>query len=263
MIPDILWCDVDVPEDAIIQIDGDPFQVQPFKIAKYLVTYEQFQAFVEHPNGFENPDWWRDMPEKYQKQSLDDPRQPYTNYPRDSVSWYQAVAYARWLDASYREAGLMTQIVAHLPFALREKGLGDEGKWQIRLPTEWEWQWAAQNGAEVRQYPWEGGEWDGRLCNTSEAGVGRTTAVGMYPHGAASCGALDMAGNLREWCQNDHGDPTVVDGFGNGNSKVLRGGSFYHDRRLAAAAYRYSRYNPNNDGSSSGFRLVVVLRSPY
>ena len=69
---------------------------------------------------------------------------------------------------------------------------------QVRLPTEWEWQWAAQNGTEGRTYPW--GEPDTRHTNTEESGLEQAVAVGMYPHGAAACGALDMAGNLMEWC---------------------------------------------------------------
>jgi formylglycine-generating enzyme required for sulfatase activity len=246
-LPNIVWCDVEVSSDPVtIKTDENeigPVVIPPFKIAKYLVTHAQFQAFVDHPNGFENPAWWQNMPEKYQKQRVGDPRQPYTNYPRDSVSWYQAVAYARWLDAGLREANLLP-----------------DASLQVRLPTEWEWQWAAQglsvqNGAEVRKYPW--GEWDGRRCNTSEAGIARTTAVGMYPHGRATCGALDMAGNLWEWCQNDRDDPAVVDGFGNGNSKVLRGGSFFDFRPFAAASFR-SNLNPNRDNYLCGLRLVVA-----
>ena len=116
--------------------------------------------------------------------------QQYDNYPRDSVSWYQAVAFSRWLDAKYREHGVVS-------------GSSRTGNWQIRLPTEWEWQWMAQNGTEAREYPW--GKWDEHpRANTTEAGIGdRSTAVGMYPHGAAECGALDVAGNLFEWCLND------------------------------------------------------------
>ena len=35
-------------------------------------------------------------------------------------------------------------------------------------------------------------------------------AVGMYPHGAAACGAMDMAGTLEEWCANDKMDMETV-----------------------------------------------------
>ena len=237
-LPDMIWLPVD-GSNGIYKFKFGEFEVKPFFIAQYLTTYEQFQAFVDHPNGFENPEWWRDMPEEYQKQRVSDPRQPYTNYPRDSVSWYQAVAYARWLDAKLREANLLP-----------------DASLQVRLPTEWEWQWAAMAGVKAQKYPW--GEWDGRRCNTSEAGIARTTAVGMYPHGRATCGALDVAGNLYEWCQNDRNDPKIVDGYSNGERKVLRGGSFPYDQDVAAASYRYLYRDPYLDGVTYGCRLVVA-----
>lgn len=89
---------------------------------------------------------------------------------------------------------------------------------KIRLLTEWEWQWAAQGGAERRKYPW--GDVFAGYANTSETGLERATAVGMYPHGAAACGALDMAGNLWEWCLNDFYTPDAINGFSNCFPKV-------------------------------------------
>ena len=65
-----------------------------------------------------------------------------------------------------------------------------------------------------------------------------------------------MAGNLLEWCQNDKDNPEIVDGYGNGEYKVLRGGSFLSNRRSAAAAYRFN-LNPNDGLDLFGLRLVV------
>ncbi|MBN2470415.1 MAG: SUMF1/EgtB/PvdO family nonheme iron enzyme [Anaerolineae bacterium] len=236
-LPDIAWCYVDVPKELhgkqIEFVDDGggtfgAFVIEPFYIAKYPVTYAQFQAFVE--DDYANPAWWRDMPERYQAQDVEKARQPYTNYPRDSVSWYQAVAFCRWLS---HELG-----------------------YEVTLPTEQHWQWAAQNGLERRDYPWEGGGWDGRRCNTREAGVGRSTAVGMYPHGAAACGALDMSGNLWEWCLNKYENPemvTVADDSTAG--RVLRGGSWSSSQYVARAASRYN-FNPFIRDFSYGFRVV-------
>jgi formylglycine-generating enzyme required for sulfatase activity len=133
-------------------------------------------------------------------------------------------------------------------------------EWQIHLPTEWEWQWVAQNGVEARIYPW--GEWDDYpRANTTEAGIGdRSIAVGMYPYGATECGAFDVAGNLWEWCLNDYDNPEITNGHSN-NNKTLRGGSFHGYRTLARAGYRGSS-SPGYWGLNRGFRVDVALLLP-
>ena len=158
------------------------------------------------------------------------------NAPRDSISWYQSVAFSRWLDARLRGAGL----------------LPDESL-VVRLPAEQEWQWAAQNGREEREYPW--GKWDEQpRANTTEAGINdRSTAVGMYPHGAAVCGALDMAGNLREWCLNEYENPQNMQPGGD-SRRVLRGGSFLGILRFARCAARLASL-PFNQFNNLGLRV--------
>ena len=86
--------------------------------------------------------------------------------------------------------------------------------------------------------------------------MGRAIAVGMYPHGAADCGALDMAGNLFEWCANNREEPEIIDAA-NTSSKVLRGGSFGSSQYAAAAAYRLAD-DPYSAYGNYGFRLVVA-----
>lgn len=239
-LPQIDWLPVEL--GGQIEIAGQAFTVRPFYVAKYLTTYAQFQAFLDAPDGFNDARWWQDFPAEYVNQAMNSATAQYDNYPRDSVSWYQSVAFARWLDANYHAHGLFSQFSA--------------GNWEIRLPTEWEWQWMAQHGTEQRAYPW--GEWDEHpRANTTEAGIGdRSTAVGMYPHGAATCGALDVAGNLWEWCLNDYQDLAITDGYGSGSTKVLRGGSFLDNRRSAASSSRYN-HNPNYRNRYYGFRLAA------
>jgi formylglycine-generating enzyme required for sulfatase activity len=41
------------------------------------------------------------------------------------------------------------------------------------------------------------------LVNTHESGLGRSTAVGLYPRGATEAGVHDMAGTIFEWCSNE------------------------------------------------------------
>lgn len=234
-LPQIDWLWVSPGGD--IEIEGHTFTVEPFHVAKYLITYPQFQAFVEALDGFEDDRWWIDFPERHRKQQIGAAVAQYSNYPRDSVSWYQAVAFTRWLTEKYREYAVIKNAV-------------------VSLPTEQQWQWMAQNGTEARQYPW--GDWDKHpRANTIEAGIGdRSTAVGMYPHGEAACSALDVAGNLWEWCLNDRENPTTIDGYGNGQNKVLRGGSFYGNLSFAAASFRRNS-DPLNVNFYFGFRVVL------
>ena len=250
-LPDMMWLHVETsPDPVTIKTDENeigPLVIQPFFIAQYQVTYTQFQSFLEATDGFNDDRWWEGMPEQYKKQAMSEQNNRQANAPRDRVSWYQGVAFGRWM--THRFNGLTLSHEAS-GTVLR---VGDNA--EIRLPLEWEWQWAAQGGSEQRQYPW--GEWKEGYANTNEAGLKRTSAVGMYPQGVAVCGALDMAGNVWEWCQNDREDPSIIDEYINDNRKVVRGGSFLVTRYNAACACRNFN-SPNNIGVNIGLRFVVA-----
>lgn len=259
-IPDIVWLAVtpggevkitrvwlpDTPDDEARVMDIQYFDVAPFYIAKYLTTYAQYQAFVEAEDGFDNSAWWQGMPEAYQRQKLHEQRTKLLNNPRDSISWYQSVAFARWMN--HRLQGV------ELPHPAGEGVLRVGENAQVRLPTEWEWQGAAQNGREARLYPW--GEAKTGYANTAESGLKQATAVGMYPHGGAACGALDMAGNLMEWCANDKANLEVVD-VASTAAKVLRGGDWGYSIEYATCAYCDDE-DPGRIDVLNGCRLVLA-----
>ncbi len=74
-LPDIVWCQVPGGE-ITLEIEAErssrltrwlkrlvppTFQVEPFYIAKYPVTYIQYRAFLEDPKGYHNPVWWQGL----------------------------------------------------------------------------------------------------------------------------------------------------------------------------------------------------------
>ncbi|MDL1901374.1 TIR domain-containing protein [Anaerolineae bacterium CFX9] len=250
-MPDIVWLPVEVLPDPVTikthEVEIGPIVISPLFIAQYQITYAQFQTFLDADDGFADTRWWDGMPDEYKRQEMAQQHTKISNAPRDSVSWYQCVAFARWLNQ--RLHGLELRHSSGEVLRIGENA-------EIRLPLEWEWQWVAQGGKEARAYPW--GEWQEGCANTSEAGLSRTTAVGMYPHGRAACEALDMAGNLYDWCQNDRSNHQIIDGYSNGESKVRRGGSFNYDQAPAAASARDDGYDPSSRHSHPGFRVVVA-----
>jgi hypothetical protein len=245
--PDIVWLPV-APGGAMV-IERQTFSVQPFYIAKYQITYAQYEAFVQATDGFNNPEWWTAMPVEYQRQQLEEQRSKSLNNPRDSVSWYQGMAFTNWL--KYRLHGL--ELVFPEEFFARRLVVGENA--EVRLPLEWEWQWAAQGGGQQREYPW--GEWQAGYTNTAEAGLDRATAVGMYQQGAAACGALDMNGNVWEWCLNKYSSILDIQVDESNDYRVLRGGSFYSNSSFAGNMYRKSS-RPFSDSSDFGLRVVIV-----
>lgn len=236
-LPEIEWCYVEaVPPDEI-KIGLFPpkkFPIKPFYIAKYLITNLQFQAFLDDPDGFASSTWWMGI----ERGSLERQETSLSSHPRGGVSWYQAVAFCRWLNAK-------------LPAEALPKAISvDRRSWQVRLPMESEWQWAAQGGKEARLYPW--GQWDDLpRANTGVAYLESTTVVGMYPHGQARCGALDMSGNLFEWCVDTYMFLWAI------RWNVRRGGAFDSYPGDVRCAARDSGA-PHLGFKTSGLRVVYA-----
>lgn len=223
-LPDLVWCSVPAGEVVISDLPT-PFAVEPFHIAKYPITWAQYRIFLEAPDGFIDPQWWDGLklrPE-YERAAI-----PIDNHPAQEVSWYDAMAYCRWLS--------------------------DRLGYAVRLPAEWEWQQAATGGKERRIYPW-GQRWSSTSANTRESGLRGATAVGMYPHAESPVGALDMCGNVLEWCLNEYYQPANVDIAGEA-SRVMRGGSWFLTLHYARTISRVGD-NPYYRFNSVGFRLAA------
>jgi formylglycine-generating enzyme required for sulfatase activity len=193
-VPDILWRPV--PGGTVeIERYGErysTFQVQPFRMAAFPVTFAQFRAFLDAKDGYANKRWWEDL-----KHEDRDPawESKLWNHPVTNVSWFDATAFCRWLSA--------------------QLDLG------VRLPDDQEWQQAAQS-AKGYAYPW-GPEWlDGR-ANTDESDLKHLTAVGMFPHGDSLQKVSDLSGNVFDWCRNEDEELDRAKPGGE-QSRVLRGG---------------------------------------
>lgn len=241
-LPDIDW--VEIPAGDFIFGDEsenngpETLTLPTFYMARYPITYRQFQAFIDAEDGFHTPDWWKGLA------AYDDHRSApgeqafkYSNHPRDDVSWWDAMAFCRWLSAR----------------------LG----YEVRLPTEAEWEKAAR-GTDGREYPW-GNDYISGYANIDETAryggtesgeyfVGQTTAVGIYPQGASPYGVLDMSGNVWEWCLNGYEKPR-----GGGTAgRVLRGGGSWLDYTGNARSAFRSGGLPRSRAYNWGFRCVCA-----
>jgi formylglycine-generating enzyme required for sulfatase activity len=276
-LPDIVWCEVSAgpflmgstDEDEQASDDEKPqhtYEIeQPYAISRYPVTNAQYVAFVQAGGYVERRYWteagwaWRE------EETITGPEEqstPYNlpNHPVVGVSWYEAVAFCRWLEEQLQVAGCKLQ-VRDRDDGLREINLGP-GTFNVQLPTEPQWEKAARSG-DGRIYPW-GAEPDPEKANYRDTGIGSTSAVGCFPGGTSPYGVEDLSGNVWEWCRTKwesgyrlYENDSTLEGT---DHRVARGGSFYNlvDGVRCASRNRWS--GPNYRYWDLGFRVVV---SPF
>jgi formylglycine-generating enzyme required for sulfatase activity len=230
-LPDVDW----------VEIPGGPFlygekqeqrELPTFYLARYPVTNAQYQAFID-VGGYQNERWWRGLAERIE--TPDASTWPEPNRPRTDVSWYEAMAYCRWLS--------------------------DALGYEVRLPSEEEWEKGAR-GTDGRAYPW-GEDYQPGCANVIETwgehglrGLRQATAVGLYPQGASPYGLLDMAGNVWEWCVNEYENPQNSEPGGEA-PRSMHGGSWLYGPGAARAFLRSRRY-PDDRFRIRGFRLCCA-----
>jgi formylglycine-generating enzyme required for sulfatase activity len=130
---------------------------------------------------------------------------------------------------------------------------------QLALPPEMNWEYAAR-GSEGHVYPW-GNTWDPGLCQNKDNlhGQARTLPAGTLPRNASWCGALDMSGNVWEWCADAY-SPNVTAPQPTGK-RSLRGGGWGCDEFECRCSCRLGAA-PNNRSPMIGLRVARPRAKP-
>ncbi|MBW3629461.1 MAG: formylglycine-generating enzyme family protein [Gemmatimonadetes bacterium] len=208
--PGALWTAADAAACAeLARRDATPgFPVsidRPFYLGTHEVTQAQWKAVMGS------------NPSVFQRSKVTDDAD---RHPVDNVSWADAQAFIRKLNQLDRTA-------------------------RYRLPTEFEWEYAARAGAPGEML------W---AAAREQAATGRTTQlVGSKKPNA--WGLYDVVGNVWEWVEDFYNEKTFPDTTPprSGFAHVLKGASFLGDvKNLTWATHAAG---PGN-GFDVGFRVV-------
>ena len=240
-------------------------ELPEFWMSKYPITNAQFNQFVE-AGGYTEAHFWTEAQKegfwkeggfkgRYDSEFRNAPVKyselfSYSNHPVVGVTWYEALAFTRWLEEQLREFGQFHVSGEKNPVQVKTD-------LHISLPSEAEWEKSAR-GTDGREYPWEG-EFDADKANIIDTGIGSTSAVGCFPKGISPYGLLDMSGNIWEWTRSNYKDGKDV--LTSTDTRVLRGGSFYYKSYHARCSYRYRNY-PDYRYRNYGFRVVLSPALP-
>ena len=206
--------------------------ISAFRLARYPVTNYDYVAFIAD-EGYRcqrlwtDAGWrWRELTQVSQPFYWDDPRYCNPRQPVVGVSWFEAMAYARWAGA--------------------------------RLPTEAEWEGALGCRPDY-DWPW-GPEFLPGSCNTELSRLARPSPVGMYPASRSHEGLDDMLGNVWEWCSSQYRpypyeSRSSREEVASEDARVLRGGSWYGPPEEARPAAR-RWLHPGARQFNFGFRLA-------
>jgi hypothetical protein len=117
------------------------FTLEPFRISRYAVSNADYQAFIDDPGGYANKNWWRISLKalEYRKHIPLSSGTSGDQEPRTQVSWFDALAYCRWLAHT---TGIDVTLPTE-PQWLRafdaQCGMNVTGVWEWCLPDKIEW----------------------------------------------------------------------------------------------------------------------------
>jgi formylglycine-generating enzyme required for sulfatase activity len=170
-------------------------------------------------------------------------------HPAAFVSWPDALAYCRWLEAALDKA---PDVPADIRQRLREG-------WRVTLPTEAQWEKAAR-GPDGRTYPW------GDAPRRDRANFEGTAPMPVGQLACPECahGLADMAGNVWEWTRSpyqpypyDEGDDRAS--LDSDALWVIRGGAFNDAARLVRTSTRGAA-EPGARRAFIGFRVALAAK---
>ena len=208
-------------------------EVDAFLMDTFDVTNEQFEEFVRAI-----PSWDKASadPALHNGRYLEHwvggrPPDDVLDHPITFVTWYAAVAYCEWRDK--------------------------------RLPTEAEFEWAAQDGTTRAEYPWGDAAPSDELVSWGGNGIDATVPVGSYPPNAR--GLYDMSGNVWHFTADpwlgSYSDTAAVREQPNAKPpdpstrRVVRGGSWGANAANLRVRYRDS-HRPFDAREMVGFRCA-------